>query len=86
MFSLLILQAVCDSQGRIWRCHPAHLYAIEVTIPKVTLTLILVISITILQSEVKVAKCTISLLDILPTMECLSPRNVLQMLQNELDS
>ena len=35
LFSLLILQGISDSQGRIWRCHPAHLYAIEATVLKV---------------------------------------------------
>ena len=36
LFCLLVLQGVCDSQGNVWRCHPAHLYMIESTIPKVT--------------------------------------------------
>ena len=35
LFCLLVLQGVCDSQGNVWRCHPAHLYMIESTIPKV---------------------------------------------------
>ena len=48
LFSLLVLQAVCDSQGRIWRCHPAHLYAIEVTIPKVLAIKLLMFSFIVL--------------------------------------
>ena len=35
LFCLLVLHALCDSQGRIWRAHPCHLYALEVTLPKV---------------------------------------------------
>ena len=35
LFSLLVLRALCDSRGRVWRCHPSHMYAIEATVPKV---------------------------------------------------
>ena len=34
LFSLLILHGLSDSQGHIWRCHPTHLYAVEVTLPE----------------------------------------------------
>ena len=34
LFSLLVLQGLSDSQGRVWRCHPTQLYAIEVTLPE----------------------------------------------------
>ena len=33
LFSLLILRGMSDSHGRMWRCHPAQLYAIEVSVP-----------------------------------------------------
>ena len=32
LFCLLILRGLGDSQGRVWRCHPTQLYAIEVTL------------------------------------------------------
>ena len=35
LFSLFVLQTLCDRQGRMWRCHPTHMYAIEVTVPEV---------------------------------------------------
>ncbi len=35
LFSLLILSGLTDSQGRVWRCHPTQLYAVEVTLPEV---------------------------------------------------
>lgn len=35
LFCLLVLHALCDSQGRVWRAHPCHLYTVEVTLPKV---------------------------------------------------
>ena len=35
LFRLLVLHALCDSQGRVWRAHPCHLYAVEATLPKV---------------------------------------------------
>ena len=34
LFSLLILCGLTDSQGRVWRCHPGQLYAVELTIPE----------------------------------------------------
>ena len=34
LFSLLILRGLADSQGRVWRCHPNQLYAVEVTLPE----------------------------------------------------
>ena len=33
LFCLLILRALSDCQGRVWRAHPSQLYAIEVTVP-----------------------------------------------------
>jgi hypothetical protein len=37
LFSLVILQAISDSQGKIWRCYPTHFYAIETTVLEVHL-------------------------------------------------
>ena len=34
LFSLLILKGICDSKGHVWRCHPSHLYVVEVTLPE----------------------------------------------------
>ena len=81
LFSLLILQAASDSQGRIWRCHPTHLYAIEVTILKV-ITLICMALFYALQEEEVYAKSSVTLLSLLPTIECHSPNNVLHILKN----
>ncbi len=36
LFSLLILQTICDSKGQLWRSDSLHLYVVEVTIPQVT--------------------------------------------------
>ncbi|XP_019853235.1 PREDICTED: E3 ubiquitin-protein ligase RNF213-like [Amphimedon queenslandica] len=66
LFSLLILQAASDSQGKIWRCHETHLYAVEVTI---------------LKEEEDFAKSSITLLNLLPKVECHSPNNVLNYLR-----
>ena len=34
LFCLLVLRGLSDSKGRVWRCHPTQLYAIEVTLPE----------------------------------------------------
>ena len=34
LFNLLILGGLTDSQGRVWRCHPGQLYAVELTLPE----------------------------------------------------
>lgn len=34
LFSLLILKGLSDSKGHVWRCHPSHLYLVEVTVPE----------------------------------------------------
>uniref|UniRef100_A0A1X7TWB5 RZ-type domain-containing protein n=1 Tax=Amphimedon queenslandica TaxID=400682 RepID=A0A1X7TWB5_AMPQE len=67
LFSLLILQALSDSQGRIWRCHPSHLYAIEATVFKND-----------------TVKSTLALFDILPSIECISPRIIWHILERGL--
>jgi len=36
LFSLVILGGLCDSKGRMWRCHERQMYAIEVTADMVT--------------------------------------------------
>lgn len=63
LFSLLILRGLCDSHGRVWRCHPNQLYVVEVTLPKRD---------TVLERESK----TLSFLDLLPSVKCLSPLKV----------
>ena len=35
LFSLLILSGLTDSKGRVWRCHPSQMYAVEVTLPEI---------------------------------------------------
>ena len=73
LFSLLILGGLIDSQGKVWRCHPNQLYAIEVTLPnKINL-----------QENVNglPESLTLSLLQLLPTVTCLSPMKSLDFLQ-----
>ena len=51
LFSLLILQTICDSKGQLWRSNPLHLYVVEVTIPQVNTyynTLLVIIFIIII--------------------------------------
>ena len=36
LFSLLILNGLSDSRGRVWRCQSGQLYMVEVTIPENT--------------------------------------------------
>lgn len=71
LFSLLILQCVCDSLGRIWRCHPNQLYAVEVTLPN---------------SKVETAKQpekgTLNVLNLLPSVSCLSPKETFKRLKD----
>ena len=88
LFCLLVLQGVCDSQGNVWRCHPAHLYMIESTIPKVWGTQIdrhtsrhvqhqctSYKHILLTQGgELRAASHTIALYKLLPSVECVSPR------------
>jgi len=71
LFCLLILCGLCDSQGRVWRCHPNQLYAVEVTLPNRR------------RSEGKQLpeSQTLSLLNILPSVSCTSPQIVLNHLE-----
>ena len=75
LFSMLILQCVCDSQGRVWRCHPNQFYAVEVTVPN-------------LKSEVvrKPEQRTLKVLELLPSVSCLSPKEVITILSSGQDS
>ncbi|XP_019863183.1 PREDICTED: E3 ubiquitin-protein ligase RNF213-like, partial [Amphimedon queenslandica] len=68
LFSLLILQAVSGTHGKIWRSYISHLYAIEVSV---------------LKNDIKFAKPTVELLKLLPTVQCLSPRSVCNVLEGE---
>ena len=61
LFSLLILRGLCDSQGRVWRCHPDQLYAVEVTLPHRD------------NRKFFPESWTLSLLDLLPSVLCVSP-------------
>ena len=67
LFSLLILRGLCDSQGRVWRCHPNQLYAVEVTLPDRE---------NLPEREKKFfpESRTVSLLNLLPSVQCLSPQ------------
>ena len=66
LFSLLILQGVSDSLGHVWRCHPDQLYVVEATIPSTENT------------ESLPEHLAISLLDMMPTVTCLSPHKALK--------
>lgn len=68
LFSLLILRGLCDSQGRVWRCHPNQFYAVEVTVPNVALR----------EKGFLPESRTLSLLNLLPSVTCPSPRKVLE--------
>ena len=87
LFCLLVLQGVCDSQGNVWRCHPAHLYMIESTIPKVRthrqiqacdVCAVMYVHYTYLThtqgGERLAASRTITLYKLLPSVECVSPQ------------
>lgn len=69
LFSLLILQSVCDSLGRVWRIHPNQLYAVEVTLPNSHKD-------GVRQTE----RRTLRVLDMLPSVTCLSPKDILKRL------
>ncbi len=67
LFSLLILRGLIDSQGRVWRCHPNQLYAVEVTLPNRE-------NIPQWDRTTFPESCVVSLLDLLPSVSCLSPK------------
>lgn len=66
LFSLLILRGLCDSQGRVWRCHPNQLYAVEVTLPNRD-------NVSEREKNYFPESRTLSLLNLLPSVVCLSP-------------
>ncbi len=72
MFSLLVLCGMSDSQGRTWRCHPDQLYVVEATIPSFTKELKSLPEYSIL-----------GLLDMLPTVSCLTPCNALKTIKEQ---
>ena len=71
LFSLLILRGLCDSQGRVWRCQPNHLYAIEVTLPKERGT-------PNQDPRAFTSSQDSYLLELLPMVSCLSPCHVVK--------
>ena len=60
-----------DSQGRVWRCHPNQLYAVEVTLPNRD-------HIPERDKKFFSESRTLSLLELLPTVSCFSPHNAMQ--------
>ena len=70
LFSLLILCGLVDSNGRVWRCHPNQLYAIEVTVPRRGASP--EAKPTIPESK------TLTFLELLPIVSCMSPVEMLK--------
>ena len=68
LFSLLILKSLTDSKGQIWHCLPLQYYVIEVTY----------IDLKFKMQHQKILPSTMSLLEVLPTVDCASPLEVLQ--------
>ena len=68
LFSLLILKSLTDSKGRIWHCLPLQYYVVEVTY----------IDLKFEKMDKKLLPSTMSLLKLLPTIDCQSPLEVLQ--------
>ena len=66
LFSLLILRGLCDSHGRVWRCNPDQLYAIEVTLPDMER-----------DKDILPQRRIATLLKLMPSVTCLSPRKAL---------
>ena len=66
LFSLIVLRGLCDNQGRVWRCYPHQLYAVEVTLPNRDV------------AQHDPESCTLALLDLLPFVTCLSPRAAME--------
>eukprot|EP00731_Ephydatia_muelleri_P024235 Em0016g506a len=60
LFSLLVLRGLYDSHGSVWRCHPSQLCAVEITVP-------------LHQTSDCPERCALALLELLPTIECVSP-------------
>ena len=66
LFSLLILRGLCDSHGRVWRCNPDQLYAIEVTLPDMERV-----------KDILPQRRILTLLKLMPSVTCLSPRKAM---------
>ncbi len=75
LFSLLVLRGLCDSQGRMWRCHPNQLYAVEVTLPNRDNTPE--------RDKIFPESRTVSLMKLMPSVFCPSPRKALNHLAAE---
>lgn len=76
LFSLLILRGLCDSQGRVWRCHPNQFYVVEATLPDRE---------NLSESHKKLLPESriLSLMKLLPSVSCPSPRKTLDHLEAE---
>ena len=62
LFNLLVLHRISGTNGYVWQCSPEQLYIVEVVIPE----------------NDKLSKThSISLLKMLPTIECHSPHTIL---------
>ena len=74
LFSLLVLRGLCDSQGRMWRCHPNQLYAVEVTMPRKEEA----------DKDMSLPESrTISLMELMPSVFCPSPQIAFDYLEAE---
>jgi hypothetical protein len=58
----------------VWRCHPNQLYAVEVTLPDSA------------AGVRQLEKRTMNILDLLPSVSCLSPKEVFKNLDSGNDS
>ncbi len=76
LFSLLILRGLSDSQGRVWRCHPNQLYAVEVTLPNRD-------NVPQRDRTTFPESCVVSLLDLLPFVSCLNPKEAHESMKAE---
>ena len=71
LFSLLILKSLTNSKGNIWQCLPVQYYVVEVTYMDLKLK-------GKGRQMKELLPSTMSLLKLLPTVNCLSPLKVLQ--------
>lgn len=85
LFSLLIQQGLCDSQGRVWRNHSKQLYAIEVTLPEVSYNSFrysyFCDNLQYYFQTISISE--LSVLEMLPQVNCLSPRNALSLMKSD---
>jgi len=71
LFSLFVLKSLTNSKGHIWQCLPVQYYVVEVTYLDLKLK-------GKGQKTKKLLPSAISLLELLPTVNCLSPLKVLK--------